>query len=129
MARSERDTFPHAKNKSTPRPSPWVLDTYSLSCGCGGNFSKDSGQFSCTLLKACHDRCTFGHVYFSKNGLASCTALKHAHSSTDSACIVVTTVNTGQTHRITTALRVCILYLCVTYRKSQQVKHLLTPTG
>lgn len=100
-----------------------------LSSGCGGNFSNDFSQFSCTLFKACHDRCTFRHVYFSKNGLASCTVLTHAHSSTDSACIVVTTVNTGQTHWITTALRGCILYLFATYRKSQQVKHLFTPTG
>jgi len=71
----------------------------------------------------------FGHFYSSKSLLASCTVLKHAHSSTDRSCIVITTVNTGQTHQIITALRVCILYLFAMYRKSQQVKHLLTPTG
>lgn len=65
------------------------------------------------LLKACHDRCTVGHFHFSKNALASCTVSKHAHSSTDSSCIVRTTVNTGQTHQIITALRVCILlFVC-----------------
>lgn len=83
----------------------------------------------CTLSKARHDRCTFRHFYFSKNVLASWTVLKHAHSSTDSSCMVITTVNIGQTHQVTTALRVCILYLFATDRKSQQVKHLLTPTG
>lgn len=71
----------------------------------------------------------FFFFYFSKNVSASWTVLKHAHSSTDSSCIVMTTVNTGQTHQIITAWRVCILYLFAMYRKSQQVKHLLTPTG
>lgn len=86
-------------------------------------------QFSCTLFKACHNRCTSRQFHLSKNVLASCTILKHAHSSTDSSCIVITTVNTGQIHQIITVLRICILYLFAMYRKSQQVKHLLTPTG
>lgn len=78
-----------------------------------GNFCDDSSPLSRTLLKACHDRCTVGHVHFSKNALASCTVSKHAHSSTDSSCIVRTTVNTGQTHQVITALRVCILlFVC-----------------
>lgn len=110
--------WPFGSENSKPRPLV-----------CGGNFSHDPNWFSCTLFKACHNRCTFGHFYFSKNVLASWTVLKHAHSSTESSCIIITTVNTGQTHQIITALRVCILYLFAMYRKSQQVKHLLTPTG
>lgn len=74
-----------------------------------GDFWDDSSLLSRTLFKACHDRCTVGHVHFSKNALASCTVSKHAHSSTDSSCIVRTTVNTGQTHQVITALKVCIL--------------------
>lgn len=79
----------------------------------GGNFCDDSGPLSRTLFKACHDRCTVGRFHFSKNALASCTVLKHAHSSTDSSCIVIRTVNTGQTHQVITARRVCILlFVC-----------------
>lgn len=125
--------------KATHLPAPRTSLHHGLALGFrklktpssvrGGNFSHDSNRFSCTLFKACHNRCTFGHFHFSKNVLASCTVLKHAHSSTDSSCIVITTGNTGQTHQIITALRVCILYLFAMYRKSQQVKHLLTPTG
>lgn len=55
----------------------------------------------------------WGMFTFPKNALASCTVSKHAHSSTDSSCIVRTTVNTGQTHQVITALRVCILlFVC-----------------
>lgn len=72
---------------------------------CGGNFSNDPDQSSCNLFKACHDRCTLRQFHFSRNGLASGTVLKHAHCSTDSSCVVTTTVNRGRTHQRTTALR------------------------
>lgn len=89
------------------------LGLIDLTPVCSGDFCNDSSPRSHTLFKACHDRCTVGHVHFSKNALASCTVSKHAHSSTDSSCIVRTTVNTGQTHQVTTALRVCILlFVC-----------------
>lgn len=54
--------------------------------------------------KSLHDRCTSRHFHFSRNGLASWAVLKHAHSSTDSSCVVRTTVryrtSTPDTNRI-----------------------------
>lgn len=105
-------TFSHARNKSTPWPSPGVMNFKPVLCGVVGT-SPVTPVSSHVLSWKPADRCTFRHFYFFNNALASWRVLKHAHSSTDSSCVATTTVNTGQTHPGNKeALRVCILLFC-----------------